>query len=155
MPRLEHVDAIERRPWSAADTLRADSRCGASPGTAWNARAATGARKAADDARRAAVDALERVRYFRRQARRLADRFPAAALRDVPGLVKLVDRAEIEADDWSPTPGRCVGAAPEEEDENFDFKAVLREIHAEPETLDAEAGTLAARIRKNFEELGI
>ena len=84
MPRLEHVDAIERRPWSAAGTLRADSRRGARASAAWSARAVTGARKAADEA----VDALERVRCLRRQPRRLADRFPDAALRDGPGLVK-------------------------------------------------------------------
>ena len=94
------------------------------------------------------------MRYLWRQARWLTDRFPDAALRDVPGLVKLVDRAEIEANDWSLTPGRYVGVAPEEEDENFDFKAALREIHGELETLDAEAVTLAATIRRNFEELG-
>ena len=46
---------------------------------------------------------------------------PGAELRDVEGLVKLVDRAEIEANDWSLTPGRYVGVAPEEEDEDFDF----------------------------------
>lgn len=26
MPQLEHIDAIERRLWSAADTLRANSK---------------------------------------------------------------------------------------------------------------------------------
>ena len=132
-----------------------ERECDARASAAWNARAITRARKAADDARREAVEALERVRYLWRQARWLTDRFPDAALRDVPGLVKLVDRAEIEANDWSLTPGRYVGVAPEEADENFDFKAALREIHTELETLDAEAVTLAARIRKNFEELGI
>ena len=38
--------------------------------------------------------------------------FPEAELRDVEGLVKLVDRSEIEAHDWSLTPGRYVGVAP-------------------------------------------
>ena len=71
------------------------------------------------------------------------------------GLVKLVDRAEIEANDWSLTPGRYVGITPEEEDEDFDFEDVLREIHIELEDLNAEAATLAATIKKNFGELGI
>ncbi len=31
----------------------------------------------------------------------------------------------------------------------------LREIHVELEDLNAEAATLAATIRKNFEELGV
>ena len=35
------------------------------------------------------------------------------------GLVKLVSRAEIEEHDWSLTPGRYVGVAPEEVDEGL------------------------------------
>lgn len=69
--------------------------------------------------------------------------------------MKLVERSEIEANDWSLTPGRYVGVAPEEVDEEFDFEEALREIHVELEDLNAEAVQLAATIRKNFEELGI
>ena len=122
---------------------------------AWNGRDVTRARKAADDARRQAAAQLERVHYFHRQARWLTERFPQGKLRDVEGLVKLVDRAEIEANDWSLTPGRYVGVAPEEEEEGFDFKEALREIHVELEDLNTEAGVLAERIRRNFKELGI
>ena len=50
---------------------------------------------------------------------------------------------------------RFGGAAPEEEDENFDFEEALREIHVELEDLNTEAVRLAAVIKKNFEELGI
>ena len=64
-----------------------------------------------------------------------------------------MDRVEIEANDWSLTPGRYVGVAPEEE-EDFDFGEAMRAIHAELDDLDAEAATLAATIRKNFEGLG-
>lgn len=112
-------------------------------------------RKAADEARQQAVAQLKRVRYFWRQAHWLTERFPDAKLRDVEGLVKLVDRAEIEANDWSLTPGRYVGVAPEEVDEDFDFEETLREIHVELDDLNAEAVTLAATIKRNFEELGI
>ncbi len=115
----------------------------------------TRARKAADDARQLAVEQLKQVRYFWRQARWLTERFPEAELCDVEGLVKLVDRTEIEANDWSLTPGRYVGVAPEEADEDFDFEETLREIHVELEDLNAEAVKLAATIKKNFEELGI
>ena len=111
-------------------------------------------RKAADEARRAAVDALKPVRYFHRQALWLQERFPEAELRDVPGLVKRVSRAEIEANDWSLTPGRYVGVAPEEVDEDFDFEAALRDIHVELTGLNEEAVALAAKIARNFEELG-
>ena len=84
----------------------------------------------------------------------MQDRFPEAELRDVEGLVKLVDLSEIEAHDWSLTPGRYVGVAPEEEDENFDFEEALRSIHIDLKGLNEEATELAARIAKNFEELG-
>ena len=52
------------------------------------------------------------MRYFWKQAHWLTERFPDAKLCDVEGLVKLVDRTEIEANDWSLTPGRYVGVAP-------------------------------------------
>lgn len=122
---------------------------------AWAGRDISRARKTADEARTLAAQQLKQVRYFWRQARWLTERFPDAELRDVEGLVKLVDRAEIEANDWSLTPGRYVGVAPEEEDEDFDFEEGLREIHVELEDLNAEAVQLAATIQKNFKELGV
>jgi len=61
----------------------------------------------------------------------------------------------LEAHDWSLTPGRYVGVAPEEEDEDFDFEETLREIHLELADLNAEAVELAAKIAANFEGLGI
>ena len=73
----------------------------------------------------------------------------------MPGLVRLVDRADIEANDWSLTPGRYVGVAPEEEDEDFDFATAMREIHTELADLNAEAAGLAEKIQENFEKLGI
>ena len=69
--------------------------------------------------------------------------------------MKLVSRAEIEEHDWSLTPGRYVGVPPEEEDEEFDFKETIREIHTELNELNADAVQLAATIRRNFEELAI
>jgi type I restriction enzyme M protein len=101
------------------------------------------------------VEQLKQVRYFWKQAHWLRERFPDARLRDVEGLVKVVDRAEIAANDWSLTPGRYVGVAPEEEDENFDFEEALRAIHVELADLNAEASRLAAVIQKNFTGLGI
>ena len=111
------------------------------------------ARRVLESARAHTVEALRQARYFVRQADWLQERFPKAKLCDVEGLVKLVDRAEIEAHDWSLTPGRYVGVAPEEEDENFDFEEALRSIHLDLEGLNEEAAELAARIARNFEEL--
>jgi len=113
------------------------------------------ARKAADRARQLAVEQLKLVDYFWHQAHWLNERFPDAELCDVEGLVKLVDRAEIEANDWSLTPGRYVGVAPEVEDENFDFGEAMREIHLELEGLNDEAVRLAAVIQRNFGGLGV
>jgi type I restriction enzyme M protein len=112
------------------------------------------ARKALDEARANAVEALRRVRYFVRQADWLQERFPDATLRDVEGLLKLVDHAAIEAHNWSLKPGDYVGVAPEEQDEDFDFEETLRSIHIDLKGLNEEAVELAARIARNLEELG-
>jgi len=111
--------------------------------------------KSLDETRKDAVKQLKLIRYFYKQAYWLQERFPDAELQDILGLVKLVDKEEIAANDWSLTPGRYVGVAPEEEDEDFDFEETLRDIHIELKGLNEEAVGLAAQIQKNFEELGI
>ena len=113
------------------------------------------ARRSLESARGSAVEALSRARHIVHQADWLQERFPDARLRDVEGLVKLVDRGEVEAHDWSLTPGRYVGIAPEEEDENFDFAEAMQSIHADLKELNEEAEKLAARIARNFEGLGV
>ena len=121
----------------------------------WSSKDINKSRKTLVSTRVAAVEALRRVRHFVKQADWLQERFPDAELRDVEGLVRLVDRAEIEAHDWSLTPGRYVGVASEEEDEDFDFEEALRSIHIDLKGLNKEAAELAARIARNFEELGV
>jgi type I restriction enzyme M protein len=111
--------------------------------------------KQLDDERKAAVEQLKHTVYFHRQVVWLQERFPKAELEAVPGLVKLVDKQEIEAADWSLTPGRYVGVAPTEEDEDFDFEATLRDIHTELADLNKEAVELAVRIQANLEGLGV
>ncbi len=112
-------------------------------------------RKAIEHWRKHAVEQLKSVRYFYKQAHWLLSRFPDGKLADVLGLVKLVDVQDIAAADWSLTPGRYVGVAPEEVDEDFDFEEALREIHIELKGLNEEAAELAAQIALNFEELGV
>jgi type I restriction enzyme M protein len=119
----------------------------------WNSREINRARKSCDEARHALVEQLRQVRYFHRHATWLTARFPEARLADVPGLVKLVDRAEIERSDWSLTPGRYVSVAPEEVDEDFDFEEAIRDIHVELEGLNQEATEIVNTITKNLEEL--
>jgi type I restriction enzyme M protein len=111
--------------------------------------------KQLDEERKAAVEQLKQATYFHRQIAWLQDRFPQAELADVPGLVRVVERSEIEAADCSLTPGRYVGVAPVEEDDDFDFEQSMRDIHIELSDLNKEAIELAATIRENFEELGV
>ena len=129
--------------------------CHVKTSDAWNKRDIARASKTIGATREQVVDQLKQVHYFWRQAHWLTRTFPQAKLCDVAGLVKLVDRAEIAANDWSLTPGRYVGVAPEIEDENFDFAETMREIHEELDGLNTEAVTLAATIKKNFAALGI
>ena len=111
--------------------------------------------KQLDEERKAAVEQLKHAAYFHRQVAWLQERFPRAELEAVPGLVKLVDRKDIEAADWSLTPGRYVGVAPPEEDEDVDFEQTLRDIHTELADLNKEAVGLTAKIQENFEKLGV
>jgi type I restriction enzyme M protein len=121
----------------------------------WVSRETSSGKKALDESRKDAVEQLKKVHYFHKQAHWLQERFPEAKLRDVEGLVNLVDRKELEANDWSLTPGRYVGVVPEVEDEDFDFEEALRDIHVELQDLNNEAVELAGTIARNFEELGI
>jgi type I restriction enzyme M protein len=111
--------------------------------------------KQLDEERKQAVEQLKQAVYFHRQIHWLQERFPAAEMAAVPGMCKVVSRAEIEAADWSLTPGRYVGVAPAEVDEDFDFEQTLKDIHIELADLNREAVELAARIQENFEELGV
>jgi type I restriction enzyme M protein len=109
--------------------------------------------KQLDEARKQAVEQLKLAAYFYRQIVWLQERFPDAEMCAVPGLCKVVSRADIEAADWSLTPGRFVGVAPVEVDEDFDFEQTIQDIHIELKGLNAEAVELAARIEQNFSEL--
>ena len=150
---VQQADLLYKLLGRVIDTLNEHES--AKDSTLWNARELNKARKVLDERRKHLVEQLKLVRYFRRQAHWLTSRFPDGELRDVEGLVKLVSRAEIEANDWSLTPGRYVGVAPEEEDEDFDFEETMRNLHVELVGLNEEATQLAATIQQNFEELGI
>ena len=120
----------------------------------WDNSDVNKARKALEQTRVAATDTLRQTPCFVRQADWLQERFPDAELCDVEGLVKLIDRNDVEVHDWSLTPGRYVGVAPKEEDEDFDFEEALRSIHMDLAELNVEAAALATRIARNYDELG-
>ncbi len=114
-------------------------------------------KKYADAFHEAAASAIEQLRDVLHAYHNivwLQDRFPKAEIEAVPGLCKVVTRTEIERADWNLSPGRYVGVAPPEVDEDFDVELALREIHAELADLNAEAAHLAATIQQRFEELG-
>jgi type I restriction enzyme M protein len=121
----------------------------------WDNREVNSLKKKIEADRKDAVEQLRLAVYFYRQIHWLQSRFPSAEYTDVEGLVKLVDISEIEKNDWSLTPGRYVGVAPVEEDEDFDFEETMREIHTELASLNEEAVELASVISANFEGLGI
>jgi type I restriction enzyme M protein len=150
---MKAIDLINKMANRLVETCLRDEQ--AKEHDLWSVRDVTRILKEAELLRTGIVQDLKLVRYFWKQAHWLVERFPEGAYQDVEGLVKLVSRAEIEANDWSLTPGRYVGVTPEEVDEEFDFEEALRDIHIELEGLNAEAGELAATIQKNFLELGI
>ena len=121
----------------------------------WSNRDISLALKVLESERGRAVGVLRSTRYFVLQANWLQERFPKAEFQDIEGLVKLVASTEIEGQDWSLSPGRYVGVAPEDEDEDFDFEDLLRSIHMDLLELNEEAMGLAARIARNFVELGM
>ena len=110
------------------------------------------------------TDALEETRHEAREAIRaviypfaqvtwLQTRFPDARMADVPGLCKVVTTDEIAEQDHSLTPGRYVGVAPPEPEDEEKVEERLREIHVELTSLNEEAADLAKTIAANFEEL--
>jgi len=121
----------------------------------WDSRAIGRLEKELDTRRKGVVEQLQSAAYFERQAHWLLSRFPDAELIEVPGLVKLVNRKEIAAADWSLTPGRYVPVAPPEIDDNFDFEQAVTDIHVELADLNKEAIELAKKIQKKFEGLGV
>ena len=99
----------------------------------------------------------ELLAYYRKNgedeaAAWLEERFPDGQYCDVEGLVKAVTREEIAANDWSLTPGRYVGVA-ETEDNDEDFAEKFASLHEELRKLNAEAAALAKKIDANFKEL--
>jgi len=101
-----------------------------------------------------AVDAFRQAVYFTTQAHWLLSRFPQASFQAVPGLCRAVTREEVAANDFSLTPGRYVGVAPNgaDEEDAERFAERMREIHAELAELNAQAVRLADAIQANLAE---
>ena len=95
---------------------------------------------------------LHETEYFWKQAHWLQSRFPNGVYADVEGLCKVVTQKEIEAKDWSLSPGRYVGVDAAVDD-GVDYEERLREIHIELEGLNEEAIALSNTISENFKNL--
>ncbi len=94
------------------------------------------------------------LEYFYKQAHWLTSRFPDGVYADVEGLCKVVSQKEIEAKDWSLSPGRYVGVDTATDDD-FDYEERLNEIHIELDGLNEEAVALVNSISENYKELAI
>jgi type I restriction enzyme M protein len=150
---IKDIDLACKLASRLIDTAEKDA--GARDHNAWDGRGIGRLKKELEVRRKEAVDQLKRAAYFERQAHWLLSRFPDGRFAAVAGLCRVVTRAEIEAADWSLTPARYVGIAPQEVDEDFDFEQALRDIHIELIDLNSEAVGLAAKIQENLEGLGI
>ena len=84
----------------------------------------------------------------------LTEKFGEGEYKDVLGLCKLADRAEIAEKGYSLTPGAYVGVAAAEDD-GVDFAARMAEIHSELLTLQAESNDLMETISRNMKEMGL
>jgi type I restriction enzyme M protein len=82
----------------------------------------------------------------------MLEKFPGGVYADVPGLCKIANVDEIEAQGWSLNPGRYVGVTARPADE-FDFVERLEELNEELEVLNAEARELEERIAENVSSL--
>ena len=115
----------------------------------------------APSVRDAVLEAVKRTVYFTHQVHWLHSRFPEGQFVDVPGLCRAapvgddeaMPEGSIAANGWSLTPGRYVGFAPADADDEEDFAEKLREIHNELAELNDHAVELAERIAGNFAEL--
>lgn len=136
----KHINETHKLTERALDLV--EKTLGARADAAWDNREARTQRKALEEARHGAIEAIRRVLYFMQQVHWLQSRFPDAVFVLVPGLCRVVDVGEIEVQDWSLTPGRFVGMAPAEED----VEGRLWALHEELAGLNEEAAELAGRI---------
>jgi type I restriction enzyme M protein len=83
----------------------------------------------------------------------LTESFGDNGYRDVLGLCKAANRAEIAAQDWSLNPGRYVGVAHGEQLNDEDFRQRLEALQEDLEGLNIEAARLQELIAKNVAEV--
>ncbi|WP_242845245.1 N-6 DNA methylase [Clostridium novyi] len=150
--KIKAIDHLYKEANNLID--KAEKELEAKKSDEWDTKKVKEDRKKIDEAKKDFVESLKEINYLYSQVKWLQSKFKDAKLEDIEGLCKLVDKEEIEKNDWSLTPGRYVGVA-QHIDEDFDFEARLKEIQIELDGLNEEAFELAKVIKCNFEELGI
>lgn len=79
----------------------------------------------------------------------LTDKFgDEGTYRDIPGLCRIASLEDVEAKQFSLTPGAYTGAE-EVKDDGVDFTARMKEIHAELEQLQKQSTEIFATIKQN------
>lgn len=157
IPRLKALQksltALVREANRARDT--AEKELNGRTATTYDNKTARTALADLEATRDAATDALKGLIYWHTQANWLQSRFPKGVYTDVLGLCKVVSRADIAKHDDSLTPGRYVGVAPLELEDDEDFEERMAEIHLELKELNDEASELGNLIQQNIADLGI
>ena len=100
------------------------------------------------------IEELNAILLVIREYHWLTEKFGEGEYRNVLGLCKLADRAEIAEKGYSLTPGAYVGVAPVADD-GVDFATRMAKIHSELLTLQAESNELMETISKNMKEMGL
>ena len=100
------------------------------------------------------ISDAEEILTVAKEAVWLYEKFGEGAYKDISGLCKIADIAEVESKGWSLTPGAYVGVAPVKDD-GVNFSERMKEIHEELLKLQAESNDLMATISHNLEELGL
>ena len=104
-----------------------------------------------------AVELFKRASYFIAQGHWLLSRFPNGLYEDVPGLCKAASRQDIAGknNDYSLTPGRYVGAAlgNQDDDDGEVFTLRMKDIHAELAELNDKANFLAQKVQTSMAEM--
>jgi type I restriction enzyme M protein len=123
---VKDLDLVSKLAERLVDTgekeVKKARQAGAAKHDDWDGRGVGRLVKELDVRRKEAVQQLKLTAYFERQGHWLLSRFPEAKFAAVPGLCRVVTPGEIEAADWSLTPGRYVGVALPEVDDDFDFE---------------------------------
>jgi len=148
----KHLNEVRKFTLRAVDV--AAKKLSARKSEAWNSKEIRQWQDGVEFAQEASVEEIKATLYDYQQVKWLQDKFPEAALVDVPGLCRVVTRDDIAEQDGSLTPGRYVGVAPPSFEDNEEaFEERMKEIHQDLAGLNEEAKELSDVIQTNFAEI--